>query len=692
MQFSDGLRFLTAYLLLSAGPDAVLASGQADSKAPPVRRPVLLDDYYAIKEIDGVELSPDGRVAVYVVRAIDREHDTWTSTLWRVPVSGGAPQPLTHGNRSDSMPRFAPDGRYLAFLSEVDDQSQVYVLPMTGGEAFKVTGLPGGVAEFDWSPDSLRLVVVSGGPMGDDRDSDNKPIVVTRLQHKEDGIGYLTREKNHLFLADMVDVLASSGERQARATQLTDGPYDESVPAWSPDGRSIAFASNRSSEPDDNYNLDIWTIELASGNVTRLTSDAGEDTQPVWAPDGRHIAYMNTPVDPPIYSTLRAMLVDARGGVPVDLTGRFDRQVNDGPRWAPDGRSVYVPIIEGGRVPLARVTLDGRRTTVLDGEVGEFAVGPDFVVGAMDTPAGATDVYAAPADGSGPPVGIGHVNDTLFQTVEVSVPEAVHFKSADGTPIEAFVIKPPHFDESRKYPLIMRLHGGPVDHHTDSFWFEAQYLASIGYVVVLPNPRGSNGYGEAFSNAIAADWGNKDYDDVMAAVDFVIGQGYVDPGRMGVGGWSYGGLLTNYVIAKTNRFLAAVSGASESDMFGAFGTDDLRKEWLSELGPPWDHVELYRRLSPIMNVRKMVTPTLVMCGEDDLRCPLPQSEQLYLALRTIGTPTALIIYPGQSHDMLTPAFMVDRVQRTGLWYDKYVQGKDVDPTFEKADKTGGKQH
>ena len=293
MRLSDSLACLSALILTCIAHDAAQAAqSRAPQAAPAARRPITLDDYYAIKEVSSVELSPDGRMSVYVVRTIDRNLDDRTSTLWRVPVAGGTPQQLTSGSRMASTPRFAPDGRHVAFLAEADDESQVFILPAGGGEAFKVTALPGGVSDFDWSPDSRRLVLVSGEPTTDGREGTQaavavdraprrptpNPIVVTRLRHKEDGIGYLTRQHEHLYLADIGTALDTSGDRTAIATPLTTGSYDEGSPAWSPDGRTIAFTSNRSNEPDDNYDLDVWTVDIASSQIERVTSDPGEDT------------------------------------------------------------------------------------------------------------------------------------------------------------------------------------------------------------------------------------------------------------------------------------------------------------------------------------------------------------------------------------------------------------------------------
>ena len=320
---------------------------------------------------------------------------------------------------------------------------------------------------------------------------------------------------------------------------------------------------------------------MQSGATRRLTTDDGSDENPEWSPDGQSLAYVHEPADPPIYSTPRVQVIGAQGGAPRDLTGKLDRHVSGSPRWAADGKSIYAALVDDGRTPIVKVTLDGTRTTVYDGDAGPFEIAGDQVVTIASTPIRPNEVLAISlAGGAARP--LSRANDELFAKLRLKPAEEIDFKSADGTPVEGWIIKPPDFDSDTTlqgrptYPLILRIHGGPVSQYTDSFNFEHQYLASLGYVVLITNPRGSNGYGEAFCRAIFADWGNKDFQDVMAGVDHVLKLGYVDPKRLGVGGWSYGGIMTNYVITKTTRFAAATSGAGAVDMFSNFATDDLR--------------------------------------------------------------------------------------------------------------------
>jgi dipeptidyl aminopeptidase/acylaminoacyl peptidase len=674
---------------------AILLGGATGSALAQVR-PLQLEDWLAIRNVGGLAVSADGRTAAFTVSEVDRAKDRRTTSLWRVPVAGGEPQRLTHAG-SASSPRFSPDGRFLAFVSDrhiaggptpqkISEKGQIVLLPLAGGEAFPVTALKEGVDSFRWAPDSRRLVVVSRDAREDEPEKTGTdeppppPIVLTRLQHKRDGSGWLDLRRRHLYLVTLDPAIDKPGRSLGESKPLTTGPFDDGSPEWSPDGQSIAFSSNRSKDPDENNNSDIWILDVQSGTTRQLTKDEGSDGNPAWSPDGQSLAYVHEPVDPPIYATPRVQVVGAQGGAVRNVTGKLDRHVSGSPRWAGDGKAIYVALVDDGRTPIVKVTLDGARTTVYDGDAGAFEIAGDQIVTIASTPTRPNEVYAVAVAG-GAARALSKANDELFGKIRFRPAEEIHFKSPDGTPVEGWVIKPIDFSQSTKHPLILRIHGGPVSQYTDSFNFEHQYLASLGYVVLITNPRGSNGYGEAFCRAIFADWGNKDYQDVMAGVDHVLSLGYVDPKRLGVGGWSYGGIMTNYVITKTTRFAAATSGAGAVDMFSNFATDDLRLWWIRELGYPWRNVDLYRRLSPLMSIEKVTTPTLVMVGDRDYRVPLPQSEQLYVSLRSLGKTAALIVYPGQSHGISRPSYQVDRLRRYGLWYDKYILGRDVDPTY-----------
>ncbi|MGE3275867.1 MAG: prolyl oligopeptidase family serine peptidase [Vicinamibacterales bacterium] len=652
--------------------------------------PFSLDDYLALKAVSDIELSPDGRNAVWVVREVDKDKDTRHSALWARAMDGGTPRRLTRPETNARFPRYAPDGRHLGFIATgPDETAQVFVLPLDGGEAMAVTRLPGGVEAFAWSPDSTRLALIASDPdptKTDDKDAPPPPIVVTRLQQKQDGAGYTTGDRSRLYVQPVAEAIRTSGRQVPAAVVLTDGPYDAAHPAWSPDGTLIAFDSNRSApDPDRTNNSDIWIADVAQRSIRQLTTATSADSSPAWSPDGGTIAFVSMPEKPAVYATPRVLTIPATGGATTDWTGRFDRHVNGTPLWAPDGNAIYVSLVDSGRHPLVRVTRDGRRTTIVDGDLDDFAMAGGRIAVVMGTPTRPSEAYAVQLPSSDAPVApapLSEANDALFGTLHVTAAEEVHYPSADGTDIEGWVIKPPGFDATRKYPLVLRIHGGPVGQYTDSWDAEHQFLAAQGFVVLITNPRGSSGYGEDFCKAIYADWGHKDTQDVLAGVDHLVSLGYIDEARLGVGGWSYGGILTNYVITQSARFRAAISGASETDMFSAFGTDDLVRWWIDELGTPWENEALYRKLSPIYKVEGITTPTLLMVGQEDHRVPLPQSEQLYLQLRALDrAPTGLIVYPGQSHGFRRPSYEVDRLRRYAYWYAKYLTGEGVDPLY-----------
>ena len=355
------------------------------------------------------------------------------------------------------------------------------------------------------------------------------------------------------------------------------------------------------------------------------------------------------------------------------MTAEHDRNFA-GPRFSTDGRSVFARLEDSAENHLVRVTVENRRLERLTSgglAVRDFAVGPDraiaALVGHLDRP---NEVFMVERDGLRQ---LTHANSEWLAGLRLAEVMNVQFPSADGTEIEGFIHLPPGYQEGLRYPTLLRIHGGPVSQFSHRFNFEAQLFAANGYVVVTVNPRGSSGYGQEFSRAIWADWGNKDYEDVMAGVDYAIEQGYADPDRLGVGGWSYGGILTDYVITKTQRFKGAISGASEVLYVANYGHDHYQRQWEAELGLPWENREAWERISPFNSVEKIVTPTLVMGGEKDWNVPIQNSEQLYQALRRLGRETQLVVYPGQSHGIRVPSYQKDRLERYLAWYGKYVK-------------------
>ena len=466
-------------------------------------------------------------------------------------------------------------------------------------------------------------------------------------------------------------------------------------------GRTLlAFSANRTDNPDANDNSDIFVVEPRAGATPRqLTTSPGIDVAPAFSPDGRSIAYVAGGDPKDIwYATNNVAIVPVTGGAPRILTSGLDRNVSR-PQFAPDGPILFM-VEEGGNVHLARVAATGGSVArILDGErdLNAFDVGKSGDVAILQSqPQQPSEVYVvrrATLSGSpndrgaagGDPETVAlqqvtHVNDELLAKIALGPVERFKARSADGTMIDAFLTRPP-FDSaqgranapSARLPTILRIHGGPVSQYSTGFNLEWQMLAAKGFAVVAGNPRGSSGYGRDFSRALWAAWGEKDYEDVMAAVDAAVAMGVADPDRLGVGGWSYGGILTDHVIAKTTRFKAAISGASEFNYLANYGNDHYQRQWEAELGLPWQNTDLWIKLSPFYRLDKIVTPTLVLGGDADMNVPIIGGQQLYQGLRRLGRDTELIVYPGETHAIRRPSFQQDRFERYIAWYSKYLK-------------------
>ncbi len=644
-------------------------------------RNLIIDDYFRIHRVSDPQISPDGKWVAFGVSTMDLEEDESESRIWMVPVEGGEAIPMTAKGSSASRPRWSPDGKYLSFLAARDDnKAQVWTLFRKGGDSVQVTEVAQGVKSYDWSPDGGKLLLTLQDPKpgeieddnGEDKEETPKPWVIDRLQFKQDYIGYLDRRRTHLYVFDV----------ESKTTiQITSGDFDDSEPVWSPDGKSVAFVSNRTDEPDHNYNTDIWVVVADNPDqgksLLQVTKNPGADSSPTWSPDGKSIAYISiTDTDALVYATPHLAVVSSQGGEANVLTEKLDRHMSN-PRFSVDGESIYFILEDSGERQLARIPAGGgsvERLITGSQIINGFEIGKDGTIAALVTgPHLPPEVFIY---SRGELEQLSHVNEKLLSEFRLGAVEEIRFKSKDGTEIEAFVVKPPAFDPSFRYPALLRIHGGPVSQYDYGFHFQAQLFAADGYVVVLPNPRGSSGYGQDFSLGIWKSWGEKDYEDVLASVDYVVELGYADPDRLGVGGWSYGGLLTNHVIVKTGRFKAAITGASSTLYVANYGHDHYQRWWEYELGVPWkkENREIWEKLSPFNYVENVTTPTLIVGGEKDWNVPILNSEQLYQALKRLGRTTQLVVYPGEFHGIQTPSYIKDLYERYLDWYGKYVKG------------------
>jgi len=648
---------------------------------PADERPLRPADVFAIRDVSDPRLSPDGGFVAYTVVTLDAEKDTSDSDVYLAPIEGGEPLRLTSSPKSDSKPRFSPDGEWIAFLSSREgDFTQVFLMSRRGGEAVKLTDYKAGVSDLAWSPDSKKLALLVSDEDDDappkaeadgraDAKKTARPLVLRRLQFKRDGEGHLRELRSHVHVFDV-------GKKTS--FQLTSGPFDDSEPTWAPDGERIAFVSNRTlPDADRSQNTDVFVVRAREGEIPkRVVTGAGADTSPTWSPDGRWIGYVagGDPKDL-WYGASHVALASATGGAPRALTAALDRNVL-APRFAPDGRTLLFLIEDGGNQHLARVGIEGGALErVVDGEreVQAFDVAKDGAVVVLESsPQQPSEVSVALSSGLRRITG---VNDAFLKGIRLGAVERFQARSRDGTPVDGFLTLPPGHTPGSRIPAILRIHGGPASQYSTAFELQWQTLAAHGYAVIAANPRGSTGYGTAFSRAIFADWGNKDFEDVMAAVDHVVAKGIADPDRLGVGGWSYGGMLTNYVVAKTDRFKAAVAGSGASNYLANYGTDHYQHEYEVELGLPWKTRELWLSLSsPFFDVEKITTPTLFLCGALDMNVPLINSEQQFQVLRRVGkVETELVIYPDQWHSVETPSYRKDRLERYLAWYDRFLR-------------------
>ena len=661
------------------------------------RRSLTAHDLYLFHLISEPQISPRGDLAVYCEHSVDEKTEKKYAHLWAVPPPDGEPRQITHGKQSDTNPHFSPDGRTIAFLSNREDekQPQIYLLPTDGGEARKLTDLKGEIKSFFWSPDGTRLLLQFRAKDADEiereEDEEKKKLGVicretTRVFYKEDGVGYLPHARWHLRIIDV---------RTAEVRQITEGDvFDEWDPTWSPDGNEIIFCSNHTDDPDlDPDAIDLYVIPADGGEVKCVPTPIGPKSNPSFSPDGRNIAYFGHEGRAEGWKNTRLWVVPAVGEGEarcITCVHDFDASpwtINDmgslpqvAPTWSKSGDEIYFQVATHGNTVLKKATRDGVVSDVIDreGVVGVFAFDREqeqlvYFHGAMKDPG---QVFLRDM-ASGDERQLTRANADLLDEIDLGEVEEFWFKGAAGNDLQGWIITPPGFDPGKKYPSVLEIHGGPRVQYGNFFMHEFYYLAAQGCVVYFCNPRGGQGYGEEHSKAIWNDWGGADYDDIMAWVDCVSQRPYIDSERMGVTGGSYGGYMTNWIIGHTQRFTAAVTQRSVSNLISMYGSSDFNWAFQEEFGnvPPWEDLENYWRQSPIKYIGNAKTPTLVIHSENDMRCPIEQGEQVFVALKRLGVDTKMVRFPDEPHGLSRGGRTdrrIARLEHISGWFDRYL--------------------
>ena len=656
------------------------------------KEPFTARDVFDIEVASDLDISPDGSRVVFVRRGADVMQDRYRSSLWVVPHAGGEPRPVGDSGAFEAAPRWSPDGRKILFLSNRNESMQLFVRWMDTGEEAQLTSGPEAPQGAVWSPDGSQIVF--GMTVPDEAEPFAKmpakpegaewgkaPNTIRKLIYRRDGEGYLEEAHTQIF------VLPAEGgtpRQLTRGSRDHAGPYD-----WSPDGKSVLFSANlpadETEDPDyDPIESEVHEIRIADGTITTLTARDGPDAAPAFSPDGKHIAYVGFDDRKQGYQVTQLYVMDRDGRNARVLTPTLDRDI-EGLEWSRDGRGIHVQYDDEGDTRLAVVTLDGRIETLARGVGGVSASRPygggTFSVArdgrfafTLTDPSHPADV-AVGKRGSKDIRRLTRLNDDLFAARTLGDAQEIRYSSSfDGRKVHGWIVTPPGFDPAKKYPLLLEIHGGPFANYGPRFSSEMQAFANAGYVVLYTNPRGSTSYGEEFGNLIHHAYPGNDYDDLMSGVDAVIARGFIDPERLYVTGGSGGGVLTAWIIGKTDRFRAAVSSKPVINWTSFALTADnpmfFTGYWFG--GVPWEQNAAYWARSPLSLVGNVKTPTMVLTGESDYRTPMSESEQYYAALKMRKVDAALVRIPEASHGMEgRPSMLVGKIVHILKWFETH---------------------
>jgi dipeptidyl aminopeptidase/acylaminoacyl peptidase len=652
---------------------------------------MTIEDALAIKLVGAPRFSPDGKRVAYTTSEWDRKENRRVTHIWLVSSEGGPSTKLTNGDKGESSPQWSPDSSRIAFLADRDKGAQVWIIAVDGGEAERLTNEENSVQSFSWSPDGKSIAFVT---------RDTPKDKAEREKRKKEKFDTIVVDSDFSY-SHLWTINVETKEKK----RLTEGDFSVRDPQWSPDRASIAFVMSKSGAQESSFidisedrNTDIYIVSASGGPPRQLTTNPGPDSNPRWSPDGKWIAYASNPEPKSWAAKTDLLLIPAAGGAPRNLTKDFFESAGAGLAWAPDGKTLYfssgvgmythiysVPA-EGGAV--TKITRESRNYGSFDIAGGVVSPKITYTVNDSLTP---DDIWVAPLKQMDQAKKVTWVNPEVkdFALAETLV---IRWKGPDDFDIEGLLVKPIGYEVGKRYPLILQIHGGPYGRFSDTFNSHAHIWAANGYAVLMPNPRGSTGYGVKFTTANVGDWGGKDFKDIMAGVDAVIARGIADPDKLVVMGGSYGGFMTFWTITQTDRFKAAIGHAGISDWYSFHGQSDI--PGLMEygfVGQPWTSAETYRKWSPMTYVDRVKTPIMITHGERDLRVPIAQAEQYYRALKKRGVEVIFLRYPRAGHSITEPNHQIDLFQRQLEWFDSHLGIKREKPAETKAAAATGTQ-
>ena len=659
-----------------------------------IKRGVEAEDLYQLKSVVNPQFSPDGQSFVYVQTMIEKETDEYQAHLfYQTLESSGQPFQWTFGKGRNHTPRWSPDGTQVAFVSNRTGKNQLYLLSVKGGEARQVTSLISGASSPVWSPDGTKLAfTISLTPDQTifDKEEEKKqeklvPLEVSKMKYKSDGEGFW---RGHYKQIAMVNV--ETGE----LTQLTTGHYDASLYGWSPDGKVLAVGADRAEEDDLSFNEDVYFLDIDRKELTPVTDGTGYFGNASWSPDGKYLAMFGhkREFENATHSKIwlyematktLSCLTSEWEGLPGDyMVGDFHQgAVSPGLLWTSDSKGFYFIGTDHGSTNIYFGDSSGEIRPVYVGEqhVYGLSVHSDSqkALAAISKPDQIGDLFLLSLNDDRTIEKLTNVNESALNGLLLSKPEMFEYKGANGWDVQGWLMKPAHFEEGTKYPLILEIHGGPHAMYGNTYMNEFQILAGKGYAVLYVNPRGSHGYGQEFVNAVRGDYGGGDYQDIMLAVDYVLDQyDFIDETRLGVTGGSYGGFMTNWIVGHTNRFKAAVTQRSISNWISFYGVSDIGyyfSEW--QIGADLSDFETLWKHSPLAYIKNVETPLLILHSEKDYRCPIEQGEQLFIALKRLGKETKFVRFPEENHELSRsgkPNLRRDRLNYIADWFEEHL--------------------